>query len=229
MLLAFLSNTQTRNATISLQLSFPQQEYKNSYPITATGLLFGFAQPLKKESAISVGGEFGVLQVNGKQDYYTGFYNNVYNTYHVASWNHIITLGSLFRADLFKDKKKFNIFIDVSLGANMFITSATISREVDGGVFRDDNRVIYYYKDFNTSIAFRAGAGLGLEFPFGKKKRIAILMKGSYLYGSYAKYYARPTINNTEILLDPRASKTSMILSETGIRFSMFNKKDKSK
>jgi len=53
------------------------------------------------------------------------------------------------------------------------------------------------------------------------------LFKGSYLYGSRAKYYAHPAINNTQIILSPKESKTSMVLAETGIRFGLFHKKPK--
>jgi hypothetical protein len=224
LLFIFLSYSQEKNATLSFQTTFPQREYKQVYPVTATGLMFGITQQLKKSQAISVGAELGILQVSGKFKNYTGYYNNEYNTYVVASWNDIITLATLFRANLLNQNKEWNLFVDVSFGTNLFITTSSISRNIPDP-FSDRDRVEYYYIDNHTSFTFRAGTGMGIEIPFGRKKKVAALLKGSYLYGSHADYYAKPIINNTQILLFPRNSKTTMLLLEAGVRFNLKNKK----
>ncbi|HEY6503531.1 MAG TPA: hypothetical protein VIZ28_06095 [Chitinophagaceae bacterium] len=221
-LLATGANAQTNKATLSLQLSFPQGEYKEKYPVTASGLLFGVVHQLKERSALSIGGELGIMQVSGDQDNYTGVYNNEYNTFHVASWNHIITLATLFRADLLNVDNSWNVYIDVSLGVNIFLTTATITRDLFYNPITNSNVAKYEYSDTHTGCSFRAGTGLGIEIPLGKNKKTALLFKGSYLYGSSVKYYGRPAIQNTQIILDPKKSKTSMILAETGIRFGIF-------
>jgi hypothetical protein len=220
------SYCQEKKATLSFQATFPQGEYKQVYPVTATGLKFGITQQLKKSQAISVGAELGILQVSGKNKNYTGYYNNEYNTFVVASWNHIITLATLFRANLLNHNKPWNLFVDVSFGTNLFITTTSISRDIPDP-FRDRDRVEYFYTDNHASFTFRAGTGIGIEIPFGRMKKVAALLKGSYLYGTHADYYAKPIINNTQIILFPRNSKTTMLLLEAGVRFNLHKKEKK--
>ncbi len=55
------------------------------------------------------------------------------------------------------------------------------------------------------------------------RREISTIIKGYYLYGSHAKYYSRPYIANTQIILSPKASGTTMVLAEAGIRFGIFN------
>ena len=218
------AHAQTNTATLSLQLSFPQGEYKKTYPVIASGLLFGIVHHSKTKSPFSVGGEIGILQVSGGNKYYTGYYNNEYNTFLVASWNHILTLAALLKVNLLDENKSWNAYIDFSMGTNVFLTTTSISRDLYRDPITNLVKTKYYYSDTHVSCPFRAGAGLGIEIPFGRQKKIALLFKGSYLYGSPAKYYAHPAINNTQIILSPKESKTSMVLAETGIRFGVFNK-----
>jgi len=158
----FLTRThaQTNKATRSLQLSFPQGEYKKTYPVIAGGLLFGIVHKSKTKSPFSVGGEIGILQMSGADKYYTGYYNNEYNTFLVASWNYILTLAALLKVNLLDENKSWNAYIDFSIGSNVFLTTTSISRELSRDPITNIDRVKYYYSNTHIDCSFRAGAGL---------------------------------------------------------------------
>lgn len=73
------------------------------------------------------------------------------------------------------------------------------------------------------------GGGVAIEVPVGRRKKIFALVKGAYLYGSHANYYSRPYIVDTQIILAPRSSGTSMLLAQAGIKWYMFNEDKKQK
>lgn len=219
-----VTSAQSNEGTLTFQAGFPQAIYKKTYPVISTGLLFSVLHPLKTKAPVSIGGEIGILEVSGSDKFYTGVYDNEYNSFLVASWNHIVTLAALLKLELL-NTKSLNVYVDGTIGSNMFLTATTISRDLYIGPITHLIKNKYYYSDRHASYTLRAGAGLGIEIPFGKQKKIAALLKGSWLYGSTAKYYAHPEINNTQIILFPRTSETTMLLAETGIRFSIFNKK----
>lgn len=193
----------------------PQGDYKRTYPVTSTGMIFSMVYRLKPDSPVSIGGELGVLQVSASKKHY--------GDYLVSSNNHIISLSPVVRVDLLEEDKKSNLFVDVKFGCNLFLTAATISSDYEDPL-TNTTVVTYYYSEFKTSYAFRAGTGVGFERMIGKKGRVWWLVKGSYLYGSHARYYAKPKIDGMNITLFPRQSKTSMILGEAGIRFSIGKK-----
>jgi hypothetical protein len=216
---------QTNQGTLNLQVAFPQGAYNETYPVISSGLLFSITHRSKTRAPFSIGGELGILQVSGSDKYFTGVYNNEYNTFLVASWSHIITLAGLLKVDLLSTKKSWNAYGTFTVGTNIFLTATTISRDLYVNPIANLVKTKYYYSDTHWACNLRAGAGLGIEIPFGKQKKIAALVKCSYLYGSPAKYYARTEINNTQIILSPRFSQTTMLLAEAGIRFGIFNKK----
>jgi hypothetical protein len=211
---------QTNKASLNFQISFPAGDYKKNYPVTSTGLIFGILHQLKTQEHISIGGELGILQVSGDDHYYKGIYNNEYNNFLVSSWNSILTIAPVMRITLFSEHA-WNAFMDFTVGSNLFITRTAISRDLYLDPITGITIVKYYYSEKHTACSLRAGAGLGTEFPLGKKKKTALVIKGSYLYGSYVTYYARPVIHDTQIILSPRQSAASMILAETGIRFGL--------
>jgi hypothetical protein len=218
------SLAQVNKGSLTFQAAFPTAEYKKSYNVVPTGLLFSITHQLKNQPPFSFGGEIGILQVSGADKYYTGFYNNEFNTFLVASWNHIITLGAIFKVNLFPENPFCDVDINVNAGADIFITTTSISRDVGIDPFTNTVKTKYYYSDNHASCALRIGGGVGIDIPFGRQKNTSVIIKTSYLYGSHAKYYAHPSIINTQIILSPKASGTSMVLAETGIRFGLFNK-----
>ena len=223
----FINNTnaQINKGSINFQAGFPTSDYKKNYNVVPTGLLFNIAHQLKNQPPFSFGGEIGIMQVSGADKYYTGFYNNEFNTFLVASWNHIVTVGAIFKVNLFPENPFCDVSININAGANIFLTNTTISRDKYFNPITNIEVTKYYYSDTRAAATLRAGGGLGIEIPIGRKKNTSIILNTSYLYGSKAKYYAHPKIINTQIILAPKESGTSMVLAETGIRFELFNKK----
>jgi hypothetical protein len=164
------------------------------------------------------------MQVNGADKYYKGFYNNEFNTFLIASWNHIVTLGAIFKLNLFPENNFFDVNLNITVGTNIFITNSTISRDKYFNPITNIEVTKYYYSDTRAAATLRAGGGLGIEIPLGQKKNTSIIFNTSYLYGSRAKYYAHPKIISTQIILSPKESGTSMLLAEIGIKFGLFNK-----
>ncbi len=226
------ASAQANKGSVTFQAAFPAADYKNNYDVTPTGMMFSFTHQLKNQPPFSFGGEIGILQVSGANKYYTGIFNNEYNTFLVASWNHIITLGGTFNVNLFPENSFFNVIVDINAGTNLFLTTTSISRDLAPNlvdVLTDTRRTKWYYSDTKTSFALRMGGGVAIEVPVGRKKKIFALVKGSYLYGSHANYYSRPYIVDTKIILSPHSSGTSMILTQAGIKLYMFTGDKKQK
>jgi len=221
------TNAQVIEGSLAFQAAFPTADYRKNYNIVPTGLLFNMTHQLKNQPPFSFGGEIGIMQVSGADKYYTGFYNNEFNTFLVASWNHIITLGAIFKVNLFPENTFFDVNVNITAGTNIFLTNTTISRDEYFNPITNIEVTKYYYSDTHAAVALRAGGGLGFEMPLGRKKKTSIVLNTSYLYGSKAKYYAYPKINSTQIILSPKESGTSMVLAEAGIRFGLFNKNKK--
>ena len=223
------TSAQINKGSLTFQAALPTADYRKSYNVIPTGLLFSITHQLENQPPFSFGGEIGIMQVSGADKYYTGFYNNEFNTFLIASWNHIVTFGALFKLNLFPESRFIDVDIDITGGTNIFITTASVSRDVGIDPFTNTIKTKFYFTDNHVSWALRVGGGVGFQIPVGHQKKTAVLLRTSYLYGSHAIYYARPTIINTQIILSPKASGTSMIVTEAGLRFSIFNKSKKSK
>lgn len=211
-------------------MSLPQGDYKETYPKTGTGFLFGFVHHLPHTSSVGFGGELGFMQVNNANETYDGYYHNRYNTYSVGSTSYIFSIAPKLRVNFPVLQNTMKIFMDFSIGTNIFLTSSVISHdkytfwEIEPGP-----KVIIDSSSSHNYWAFRAGAGLGTDISIGKRKKIVAEVKCSYLYGSNAKYFSHPSIENQQINLVPKESKTSMLLAEAGFRFKMCNKKNRTR
>ncbi|HXS59065.1 MAG TPA: hypothetical protein VN726_23235 [Hanamia sp.] len=222
-------SAQNNKGSLTFQAAFPTGDYKNKYDMIPTGLLFNFTHQLKNQPPFSFGGEIGILQVNGVNKYYTGVYDNEYNTFLVASWNHIVTAGAIFNLSLFPENPLFDVVVDINAGTNLFITTGSISRDLGRDPLTNTLRTKFYYTDNHISSTLRIGGGAAIEVPVDRRKKIFALVKGSYFYGSHARYYTRPTIINTQITLSPESSGTSMFLAEAGVKMFLFNGNKKEK
>lgn len=227
MFLLAKANAQINSASLNFQMSLPQGHYKETYPKTGTGFLFGFVHRFQPTSSVGFGGELGFMQINNANETYDGYYHNRYNTYSIGTTGYIISAAPKLSIDLLTLKHSMNIFLDCSIGTNIFLTYSAITH--DGGYDILTNS--YVLKTDSSSAqsywTFRAGAGLGADISIGKRKKIAAEVKCSYLYGSNAKYFSHPSIENRQINLIPKESKTSMLLAEAGFRFQMFNRRRK--
>ena len=139
--------------------------------VVPTGLLFTFTHQLENQPPFSLGGEIGILQVSGADKYYTGFYNKEFNTFLVASWNHIVTVGVIFKVSLFPEHRSFDVDINVTAGTNIFITTASVSRDVGIDPFTNTVKTKFYFTDNHASWALRVGGGVVIDIPVGQKKR----------------------------------------------------------
>src|SRR5664279_4590503 len=108
------TNAQGNMGSFTFQAGLPTANYKDSYNVIPTGMLFNFTHQLKNQPPFSFGAEIGILQVSGADKYYTGVYNNEYNTFLVASWNHLVTLGAIFEVSLFPENSFFDVLVNIS-------------------------------------------------------------------------------------------------------------------
>jgi len=224
------TEAQINYASLSFQLSLPQGDYKQTYPKTGTGFLFDIVHQLQDNSFIGAGGEAGFMQLNHTDEIYNGYYQNKYNTYHVGSTSYIFSIAPKLRVNFPVLQNTMKIFLDFSVGTNIFFTSSGISHDKHtffSGIDPNDfsSKLIIDSSSSHSYWALRAGCGAGTEMLMGKKKKLAFIFKFSYLYGGNAKYFSHPDIQNLQITLVPQESKTSMLLAEAGIRFKIFHKK----
>lgn len=148
----------------------------------------------------------------------------------------MLTIAPKLAINLVTLKNSMKFFIDFTIGTNMFLTYSAISHKKEYNILTDTydfltdthsrRRVKIDSSSSHSYWALRAGAGIGTAIPFGKNKKMSLLFKCSYLYGSYAKYFSHPAIQNLQITIVPKESNTSMLLTEAGFRFKMFNKKN---
>jgi hypothetical protein len=214
LVLSITGKTQQTISTVSLQVGIPQEEFQQTYDATGVGLRFNVLRQINK-SPISLGGELGLL-INGSDSrrfdiYYLGFYDR----YRISATNNIVSLGLKMRADLTPPKSIMQIFIEGSVGTNLFFSSVDVKRET----FFGDTE----YAGGNSTKghwAFTWGPGAGIEIPLNRSRDIALSVKGSYLFGSNTKYLTDPYINNDgEVFFTQRESETTMLLMELGVRF----------
>ncbi len=215
-----VASAQKTITTLSLQLSFPQDEYRDAYSATGVGLRWNVMHR-PQESPLSIGGELGFL-INGSDSrsfdiYYLGFYDR----YRISATNNIVSLAFKVRADLVPNENSMQLFVDATAGTNLFFSSVDVSRETYFG--QSD------YAGGNSTKghwAFVWGPGVGVEIPLSKNKRTALSVKGSYLFGSRTKYFTDPYIdNNGEVYFTQRESETTMLLMEAGVRFGLFSRR----
>lgn len=226
--------TQAQQNTLSLnfQMSLPMGNYKDTYPKTGTGLLLGYLHPLALQTAVAIGVDAGLLQINSKSERYTGFYGNDYHPYIISTSNYILTLAPKLRIELLTVLKTGKIFIDGSIGTNVFFSYTAISHNYDYNFIRNEVLGSGFTSATDSSRshaywALKAGIGPGIALPLGKKGSKHLLLQCSYVYGSKAAYFTHPYINQLQIHLEPKKSNTSMLLAELGFLFNISGKKTK--
>ncbi len=218
---------QVNTASLTFQLSVPQGEYKDHYSKTGTGLLFSYTHRLKDKPGIALGGDMGILQVSKAGNSYSGLYRNRNDNYYASATNYIITIASKLRGYVFTFKGSVRVFIDLTIGTNIFFTYASISHYHGREFLSRRPRLVTDSSFSHSSLSLRCGLGVGTEISIDKKNKLALLLKCTYLYGSMVNYFSHPHVKGLEITLTPLQSRSSMFLAEAGVRFGMFNKKKK--
>lgn len=212
------ANAQRTTASVHLQLTFPQGEYKANFPKTGVGARFNILRRLKEDGAISVGGEFGYLVTGSDAQLFDLYYGGYYDTYKVSASNNVLSLAFKARADLLPQERPMQVFVETTVGTNLFFSSVSIERQ---SYFGNNSQ----YVDGDNSKGYWAfiwGPGLGIEIPIDKRRQAAISIKGSYLFGANTTYLTDPYVsNNGEVFFTQHESKTDMILAELGIRLSI--------
>ena len=221
--LCFSAAAQRTISTIGLQLSFPQGEYKATYPVTGVGVRWDILFRPSPEIPLSIGGELGFLVTGTDSRYFDLYYLGYFDRYRVTASNNIVSMAFKARADLVSPEKPVLFFVDATIGTNLFFSSVDLERETYFGNSQSagGNSSKGYW-------AFSWGPGAGIEIPLGKSKEIALSLKGSWLFGTNTKYLTDPYIdNNGNIFFTERESKTDMVITEAGMRFSITGNKNR--
>lgn len=213
--------SQRTSAAIHLELSFPQGEYKTTYPKTGFGIRFNMLHRISEESPLSIGGDVGYMATESDSRYFDLYYGGYFDTYKISASSNVVNLAFKARADLVSREKPVLLFVEGTVGANLFYSSASIQRETyyGGSQFVDGDNSKGYW-------ALTWGPGLGIEVPVDKRKLVAVVVKAAYLFGANTTYLTDPSIDNSSgtVYFTQHESKTDMILAEFGVRFT-FGKK----
>ncbi|MBL7743876.1 MAG: hypothetical protein JNN00_10425 [Chitinophagaceae bacterium] len=207
-------------STVSLQLSFPQGQYKSTYPQTGGGIRWNILTRLAKDGPVSIGGEIGYLVTASESRSFDIYYMGFYDRYRISATNNVFSLAFKARADITPQDKAVLVFVDGTIGTNLFFSSVDVERlTFFGSQYGGGDLTKGYW-------AFVFGPGIGFEIPVGKRKEIALSFKTSYLAGTNTKYLTDPYIdNNGDVFFTQRESKTNMILGEAGVRFGIFGRR----
>ncbi len=228
LLLLAPSQAQQNSLSLTFQMSLPMGGYKKNYPKTGAGVLCGYLHSFATEPfTVSLGFEAGLLEMSEKDTTFNGIFRNTPGHYVVSASNYIFTLSPKLRIDLFSIGKSGKVFIEESIGANIFFSYAGVSHDVGYDPITDQTSVHYDSSAASSYWVLRAAAGAGIEMGLGKKTSTKLLFKFSYVYGAWSKYYTNPSIDQFQISMVPKESATCMLLAECGFRFRLGGKKDK--
>jgi hypothetical protein len=208
---------QRTSMSVSGQLSFPQGDYKSTFPVTGYGLRINVMHKPKLDLPLSIGGDLGFMVTGNSSRLFDIYYYGFYELFRVTATNNVISLAFKARADLIPADKPVQLFVDGTVGTNLYFSSVDITRETYYGQndFGGGNSSKGYW-------SFLFGPGVGVEVALNKRKDAHLLLKGSYQFGSSTKYLTDPYIdNNGDAYFTQRESKTDMIITELGIRFAL--------
>ena len=218
MVIAVQLAAQKTHGFITAQLGFPQGEFKDASPVTGVGLRLGVLTKVSNEAPLSVGGELGFMVAGSDSKLFDLYYQGFYDRYRITASNNIISFAFKARADLLPAEQPVMLFVDGTIGTNLFFSSVDIEQETFFG-----NTQSAGGESTKGHWAFTWGPGLGIEIPLGKRKEIALRGKASYLFGSTTKYLTDPYIdNNGTVYFYEQESKTDMLVAELGIRINFY-------
>jgi hypothetical protein len=213
---SFSTYAQKFSASIDLQMSVPQGEYKTENPDAGFGARGDFFFRPGKNIPVKIGLEPGFQVKGSTSQYFSGYINGFYDDFKVSASNNIFSLLFLTR---FQQEKRGKIkpFIDAMAGWNIFYSTVTVER-------------LTYFSNYNSSYsnsskakwAFSYGAAAGVDIPLNKGDDLGLEIKCAYLRGSNTTYLTDPRINDTgEVFFSEKNSATDMLIPQVGLRFSI--------
>ncbi|MEO6329099.1 MAG: peptide-methionine (S)-S-oxide reductase [Ginsengibacter sp.] len=210
------SFAQKFSASIDLQMSLPEGEYKKANRDAGIGGRGNFFFRPGKNIPVKIGIESGFQVKGSTSQYFSGFINGFYDDFKVSASNNIFSL--MFLARLQPEKHgKIKPLIDAIAGWNVFFSTVTIER-------------LTYFSDYNSSYsnsskakwAFTYGTAAGLDIPLNKRDDVGLEIKCAYLIGSSATYLTDPRIDNSgEVFFSEKTSTTDMLIPQVGVRISI--------
>jgi hypothetical protein len=141
----------------------------------------------KLDLPLSIGGELGFMVTGNSSRLFDIYYYGFYELFRVTATNNVISLAFKARADLIPSDKPVQLFVDGTVGTNLYFSSVDITRETYYGQndFGGGNSSKGYW-------SFLFGPGVGVEVALNKRKDAHLLLKGSYQFGSTTKYLTDP-------------------------------------
>src|SRR5262245_31330002 len=127
--LACSAQAQRTSIGANLQLSFPQGEYKSSFPKTGAGIRFNILRRLSEDNPISIGGDIGYLVTGSDSRIFDAYYGGFYDTYKISASNNVFSIAFKAKADLSDRERPVQAFVDITIGTNLFYSSVNIQRE----------------------------------------------------------------------------------------------------
>ena len=211
------AQSQKTFSTASLQLTFPQGEYRSTSSEAGIGVRWNVMHKFSDNSPLSIGGEIGYLVISSTSRYFDLYYQGFFDRYKVAASSNVVTLAFKARADLTQPEQKTIVFVDATIGTNLFFSSVDITAESSFGGSQNagGNSSKGYW-------AFLFGPGAGVEIPLGKSREVNLVLKTSFLFGTTSKYLTDPYIDNGgDVYFLQRESRTDLIVAEAGVRFNI--------
>jgi len=204
--------SQKFSASLDIQMSVPQGEYKTLNPDAGIGGRGNFFYRPQKNIPVKVGLELGMQVKGSTHQYFSSYYDN----YRVTASNNIFSL--MFAARFQQEKEgKIKPFLDAIAGWNVFYSTVNIEQLTFFSPYDAS-----YSNSSKARWAFTYGAAAGIDVPLNKRDDIGLELKCAYLFGSDTDYLTDPKIaNDGQVYFREARSTTDMIIPQIGVRISI--------
>ena len=210
------SFSQKFSASIDVQMSVPQGDYKTANPDAGIGGRGDFFYRPQKNIPVKIGLELGMQVKGSTHQYFSGYINGFYDDFKVSASNNIFSLMFVTRLQPEKEGK-IKPFLDAIAGWNVFFSTVNVER-------------LTFYSAYNSSYsnsskakwAFTYGGAAGIDIPLNKRDDMGLELKCAYLFGSDTRYLTDPRIDNDgRVYFDEKRSTTDMLVPQIGLRISI--------
>ena len=210
--------SQKFSASLDVQMSLPQGEYKTANPDAGLGGRFNFLYRPGKEVPVKVGLELGMQVKGSTSQYFVGNVNGYYEEFKVSASSNIFSISFMTRLQPEK-VGKIKPFVDAIAGWNVFYSTVNIE-QFDFGYYSPYNSS--YSNSSKAKWSFAYGAAAGIDIPLDKRDDLGLEIKCAYIIGSNTNYLTEPRIDNTgEVFFTEKESSTTMLIPQVGIRLNI--------